>query len=82
MKKEKILNEIQKLIPDFKEYYLEWEFEEMSAEELIYALEHELDLYRNWKEEGFNSKESVSNMVNMCGARRMQPLINRCYKLL
>ena len=82
IKKEKVLKEIEKLIPDFRQYYLEWEFEEMSAEDLVYSLEHEMDLYRNWKEEGFHSKDKVSNIVNTCGARRMQPLINRCFKML
>lgn len=81
-RKEKILKEIEKLIPDFRQYYLEWEFEEMTAEDLVEALEHEMDLYRNWKEEGFYSKDEASNIVNTCGARKMQPLINRCFKML
>lgn len=77
MKKE-IIKEIEKIIPDFRQYYLDWEFKEMTEEDLIYALENEIDLYKNWKEEGFRNQQEVS-YINKNNIRKVNGLLKRYY---
>ena len=77
MKKE-IIKEIEKIIPDFRQYYLDWEFKEMTEEDLIYALENEIDLYKNWKEEGFRSQQEVS-YINKNNIRKVNGLLKIYY---
>ncbi len=79
MRKEKVLKEIEKIIPDFRQYYLDWEFEEMSEEDLIYTLEHELDLYDNWKVEGFKNQQEVS-YIKKENVKEVRKLIREYYK--
>lgn len=74
----KILKEIEKIIPDFRQYYLDWEFKEMTEEDLIYTLEHEIDLYKNWKEEGFGNQQEVS-YINKNNIRKVNGLLKRYY---
>ena len=74
----KILKEIEKIIPDFRQYYLDWEFKEMTEEDLIYTLEHEIDLYKNWKEEGFRNQQEVS-YINKNNIRKVNGLLKRYY---
>ena len=77
MKKETI-KEIEKIIPDFRQYYLDWEFKEMTEEDLIYTLEHEIYLYKNWKEEGFRNQQEVS-YINKNNIRKVNGLLKRYY---
>ena len=70
--------EIEKIIPDFRQYYLDREFEEMTEEDLIYTLEHEIDLYKNWKEEGFRNQQEVS-YINKNNIRKINGLLKRYY---
>ena len=72
------LKEIEKIIPDFRQYYLDWEFKEMTEEDLIYTLEHEIDLYKNWKEEGFRNQLEVSYR-NKNNIRKVNGLLKRYY---
>ena len=72
-----VLNEIVKIIPDFKGYYLEWELNEMSDSDLIYTLEHEIDLYKNWKIEGFH--DSNVSYINKDNIRKISGLLKRYY---
>ena len=74
MKKETI-TEIEKIIPDFRQYYLDREFKEMTEEDLIYILEHEIYLYKNWKKEGFRNQQEVS-YINKNNIRKL------CYLLI
>ena len=74
----KILKEIEKIIPDFRQYYLDWELKEMTEEDLIYTLEHEIDLYKNWKEEGFRNQQEVS-YINKNNIRKVNRLLKRYY---
>lgn len=74
----KTLKEIEKIIPDFRQYYLDWEFKEMTEEDLIYTLEHEIDLYKNWKEEGFRNQQEVS-YINKNNIRKVNGLLKRYY---
>ena len=74
----KILKEIEKIIPNFRQYYLDWEFKEMTEEDLIYTLEHEIDLYKNWKEEGFRNQQEVS-YINKNNIRKVNGLLKRYY---
>lgn len=74
----KTLKEIEKIIPDFRQYYLDWEFKEMTEEDLIYTLEHEIDLYKNWKEEGFINQQEVS-YINKNNIRKINRLLKRYY---
>ena len=48
-----VLKEIEKIIPDFRQYYLDWEIEEMTEEDLIYTLEHEIELYKKLERRWF-----------------------------
>ena len=72
------LKEIEKIIPDFRQYYLDWELKEMTEEDLIYTLEHEIDLYKNWKEEGFRNQQEVS-YINKNNIRKVNGLLKRYY---
>ena len=74
----RILKEIEEIIPDFRQYYLDWELKEMTEEDLIYTLEHEIDLYKNWKEEGFKNKQEVS-YINKNNIRKVNGLLKRYY---
>ena len=74
-----VLNEIVKIIPDFKEYYLEWELNKMSDNDLIYTLEHEIDLYKNWKVEGF--KDNNISYINKDNIRKINGLLKRYYSI-
>lgn len=76
--KDKIVKEIEKIIPDFRQYYLDYEFEEMAEEDLIYTLEHEIDLYKNWKEEGFRNQQEVG-YINKNNIRKINGLLKRYY---
>lgn len=69
---------IEKIIPGFRQYYLYREFEEMTEEDLIYTLEHEIDLYKNWKEEGFRNQQEVS-YINKNNIRKINGLLKRYY---
>ena len=51
--------EILKIIPDFDKYFLIDEWEEMTDSDICYRLEHELDLYLDYKEEGFTNQQEV-----------------------
>lgn len=73
-----VLKEIEKIIPDFRQYYVDCEFEEMTEEDLIYTLEHEIDLYKNWKEEGFRNQQEVS-YINKNNIRKINGLLKRYY---
>ena len=74
-----VLNEIVKIIPDFKEYYLEWELNKMSDNDLLYTLEHEIDLYKNWKVEGF--KDNNISYINKDNIRKINGLLKRYYSI-
>ena len=75
---ELMLQEIEKIIPDFRQYYLVGEFEEMTETDLIYTLEHEIYLYKNWKEEGFRNQQEVS-YINKNNIRKINGLLKRYY---
>ena len=51
---------------------------EMTEEDLIYTLEHEIDLYKNWKEEGFKNQQEVS-YINKNNIRKVNGLLKRYY---
>lgn len=74
-----VLKEIIKIIPDFKEYYLEWELNEMNDSDLIYELEHEIDLYKNWKIEGF--RDNNISYINKYNIRKINGLLKRYYNI-
>lgn len=75
---ELMLQEIEKIIPDFRQYYLVGEFEGMTEEDVIYTLEHEIYLYKNWKEEGFKNQQAVS-YINKNNIRKINGLLKRYY---
>ena len=50
----------------------------MTEEDLIYTLEHEIDLYKNWKEEGFKNQQEVS-YINKNNIRKVNGLLKRYY---
>ena len=50
----------------------------MTEEDLIYTLEHEIDLYKNWKEEGFRNQQEVS-YINKNNIRKVNGLLKRYY---
>ena len=77
MKKETI-KEIEKIIPDFRQYYLDREFKEMTENDLIYTLEHEIYLYKNWKKEGFRNQQEVS-YINKNNIRKVNSLLKKYY---
>jgi hypothetical protein len=72
--------EILKIIPDFFDYYLDWEIKEYdSVDEFIVAkLEYEIDLYKDWKEEGFENQQKVS-YINKKNIRMVNGLLKRYY---
>ena len=54
--------EVVKIIPDFFEYYLHDDMLDYNNIDdfIISNLEHEIDLYKDWKDEGFKCQEDVS----------------------
>lgn len=74
-------DEVEKIIPCFFCYYLEWEIKEdyESLEEFVIStLEHEVELYKDWKEEGFKNQQEVS-FVNKTNVRKVNGLLKRYY---
>lgn len=74
--KEKVL----KIIPDFFKYYLETDIEEYESEDqfIIYTLEHEIDIYDNYKEYGFKSRQGIS-YINKDNVRKVKNLLKWYY---
>ena len=70
--------EITKIIPDWEKYYLTSDVEQMTSEDIVGILEHEIDLYNNWKEEGFKDKQKVS-YINKHNIRKVKGLLTRYY---
>lgn len=70
-----------KVIPDFFEYYLPYDIEEYDSRDefIISRLEHELDMYTNYKEYGFNDKQKVS-YINKDNVNKIKNLLNWYYK--
>ena len=50
----------------------------MTEENLIYILEHEIYLYKNWKEEGFRNQQEVS-YINKNNIRKVNSLLKKYY---
>lgn len=69
--------EILKIIPDFDKYFLTYEWEEMTDIDICYRLEHELDLYRDYKKEGFNNQEV--SFIKKENIRKVNGLLKRYY---
>lgn len=77
-----IEEEVKKIIPDFFEYYLDWEIKgeyESIEDFVISTLEHELDLYDNWKVEGFKNQQEVS-YIKKENVKEVRKLIREYYK--
>lgn len=72
---------IKKIIPDFFEYYLESDLEDYESEDdfIISTLEHEVDLYTNWRAEGFKNQQKVS-YINKSNIKKVKKLLDNYYK--
>lgn len=63
--------EVLKVLPDFYDYYLLSDIEDWESEEdfIIATLEHEIDMYINYKDYGYNKKDkeriSYINKTNL-----------------
>lgn len=81
MKKEVLERKVLKIIPDFFGYYLEDDIEEYESREefIISTLEWEMDLYKDWEEEGFNNQEEVS-YIKKINVKRVKNLLKTYYK--
>lgn len=70
---------VLKIDPDFMNYSFMDDREEWNSlnEYLIYHLEHELDIYYEWKEEGFDKPFSWVQKNNIAKVKR---IIDNYYK--
>lgn len=76
-----IEKEVKKIIPDFFDYYLDWEIKEEyeSIEDFVIStLEHEIELYKDWEEEAFRNQQEVS-YINKNNIRKVNGLLKRYY---
>ena len=71
--------EVLKLYPDFMNYAGFDDVEEWNTldDYFIYHLEHELDLYYDWKEEGYSEPFSLVQKDKLAKVKR---IINNYYK--
>lgn len=72
--------EVVKIIPDFFEYYLQEDIEEYEDVDdfIISNLEHEIDLYKDWKAEGFECQEDVS-YIKKTNIKKVEKLLKKYY---
>lgn len=74
--KEEIIN----IIPNFFDYYLSTDITDYDSinDFIVSTLEHEIDLYKNYKEEGFKDKQKVS-YINKSNIKKVNGLLKRYY---
>lgn len=72
--------EVVKIIPDFFEYYLsDYMLEYDNIDDFIISnLEHEIDLYKDWKTEGFECQEDVS-YIKKTNIKKVERLLKKYY---
>lgn len=72
--------EVVKIIPDFFEYYLsDYMLEYDNIDDFIISnLEHEIDLYKDWKAEGFECQEDVS-YIKKTNIKKVERLLKKYY---
>lgn len=72
--------EVVKIIPDFFEYYLQDDIEDYEDVDdfIISNLEHEIDLYKDWKAEGFECQEDVS-YIKKTNIKKVERLLKKYY---
>ena len=71
--------ELLKIIPDFDKYFLIDEWQDMTDSDICYKIKHEIELYYNYKKQGFNSKEQATKIINKNNIRKINGLLKRYY---
>lgn len=72
--------EIINIIPNFFDYYLSTDITDYDSinDFIVSTLEHEIDLYKNYKEYGFKDKQKVS-YINKSNIKKVNGLLKKYY---
>lgn len=73
-----IVSEIKKIIPEYQKWFVEREFNQMNEDDHVSRIEHEIDLFREWKDEGFQSREEATSLTGQ-QVRKLNGLLKRYY---
>ena len=72
--------EVLKVLPDFYEYYLLSDIEDCESEEdfIFGTLEHEIDMYINYKDYGYNEKDKERiSYINKTNLKSIEKILKK-----